>query len=102
MNTHTRGAASVEGGILATKIDGVLSIAAIISAFIFWYLIAIGLLVLHIGGVLPYSSLLSFAQVATAAGLLPIPVALGTWKVLEWAFGKYLTTYTKTHFRLKE
>lgn len=102
MDTHTRNAASVEGGILATKVDGVLRIAAILTAFMFWYSVAIVLLLLFIAGVLPYSSLLSLGQAVTTAGLAPIPVALGTWKVLEWAFGKYLTTYTKTHFRLKE
>jgi hypothetical protein len=99
MSQHTRSAASVEGGILATKIDGVLRLAAILSAFILWYLVAIVLLVLHSAGVLPGSSLVSFAQAATTAGLAPIPVALATWKFFEWAFGKYLTAYTRSHFQ---
>ena len=65
------------------KIDGILRIISIISAFIFWYLIAITLLLLLVSGALPYSSFLSFAQACIAIGLLPIPAVVVTRKFFE-------------------
>ena len=90
---------SAEAATAHVKIDGMLRLAAILSALILWYAVAIVLLLLHVAGVLPSSSLLSLAQVSTASGLLPIPAALATWKALEWAYSKFLTSYVKFHFR---
>lgn len=99
MEPKPRMFSSAEAATAHVKIDGMLRLAAILSALILWYAAAIVLLLLHVAGVLPSSSLLSLSQVATAAGLLPIPVALATWKVLEWAYSKFLTSYATSHFR---
>ncbi|MBZ0256009.1 hypothetical protein K8I31_08105 [bacterium] len=99
MEPAPRTFASTEAATAHVKIDGVLRIVAIVCAFMFWYSVAIVLLLLHVSGVLPSSSLLPFAQVASAAGIAPIPVSLATWKILEWAFSKFLSAYAKKHFR---
>ena len=99
MPINDRFSQTIEGGVIAVKIDGVLRLAAIITAFMFWYSIAIILLVLFLSGVLHYSSLLSLAQVLSTLGFLPIPVALATWKVFEFLYAKYLTAYAKKYFQ---
>ena len=99
MPINDRFSQTIEGGIIAVKIDGVLRLAAIVSSFMFWYSFAIVLLVLFLSGVLQYSSLLSLAQVLSAIGFLPIPAALGTWKVFELLYSRYLTAYAKKYFQ---
>jgi hypothetical protein len=100
MEPKTTYVSSFEIGALVVKHNGLIRLSAIVSAFMFWYLTAIVVLVLCTTGVLPYSSLLSFGQVVSAIGLIPIPVAVATWRVFEWAYGKYLTGYARKYFQL--
>ena len=99
MEPKPRDLSCKEAAVAHTKIDGLLRLIAIISAFVFWYFTAIALLVLYVSRALSYSSLLSLSQAVSTAGLLPIPVALATWKVFEWAYETYLTSYAKKYFQ---
>ena len=42
-----------EAAIAHVKIDGILRLVAIVSAFTFWYSVAIVLFLLHVAGILP-------------------------------------------------
>jgi hypothetical protein len=89
---------SRDAAILTVKVEGLLRLVAIISAFMFWYLTAILLLFFYTSGILPPLTLLSVGQAALAVGLAPIPVALATWKAFEWVYAVFLTAYAKKHF----
>lgn len=90
---------SRESAALTVKQEGLLRAVAILSAFMFWYSTAILLLVLYTSGVLHPSVLLSVGQAALTVGLLPIPVALATWRFFEWSIGKFVTGYAKKYFQ---
>lgn len=99
MDPKPRSFSCTEAAAAHVKIDGLLRLVATITAFLFWYAVAIVLVLLGAFGFLPYSSLLSPFQALSAVGLAPIAVALASRRAFEWAFSKYLTGYAKKYFQ---
>ena len=87
-----------ESAIAHVKIDGLVQLAAIISAVCLWGMAALLLSALHMHDIVRIPQLSQALQALTLIGLAPVAVAGASYRLFRWAFATYLTIYARNHF----